>query len=249
MTNRVYDFTLAAALGASQRFSVSGSFVKVLSAPGGRVNVKLDSGQDMSFLEGQGFRMLEGDEFGGLTLSNLQAVANVGTLFIGDSTFVDDRVTGVVQVIDTERRKVLDGNAYHTAASQAGGGAGSATIQLWNPAGSGKLVYVNSAVIGLSANDQYGFATTTTAGPTLVDQVRSLDVSGADGVSQCRSSNDATVYAISRTLRLGYGLANVDTPIAFPRPVLLRPGTGLRFLAVAAATALRGGFDLEEWPE
>jgi hypothetical protein len=249
MTNRVYDFTLAAVLGASQRFDVSGAYVKVLSAPGGNIGVKLDGGQEIALLEGQGFRLAPGSSFRDVTIRNLQAASNVGTIFIGDSGFEDSRIAGVVQVIDTERRKVIDNNAFRASMSQAGGGAGSTCIQIFNPAASGKLLYVNGITIGQSANDTYGIHTTTTAAPTLVDQSRSLDVSGVDGVSQARSGNDATVYAITRTLMLGYATGLVDREILFPRPVLLRPGTGLRYLASTAATALRGGFDLEEWPE
>lgn len=136
MTNRRYDFTLAAAVGASQRIDVGGSYVKVLAAGGGSVGVKLDGGQEIELQAGQGFRMLpraDGSipQFRDVTVRNLQAVANVGSIFIGSAGFEDSRITGTVSVADQSSDKSLAGNQFWGSLGQAAsaGQCAIATLQ------------------------------------------------------------------------------------------------------------------------
>lgn len=110
MASRVYDFNLAS--GSSQRFDVLGTQFRVISATG-PVLVKADTGEEWTLSAGQGFDVLAsvrmpGTEgglrpvrpFGALTLRNLIGAANVGTIFIGDSGFLDSSVTGNVTIVD-----------------------------------------------------------------------------------------------------------------------------------------------------
>lgn len=71
MTNRVYDFTLAAVIGASQRMDVSGGYFKVLTAPGGSIGVKLDGGPEIQLMAGQGLRLPDGQSFRDVIVKNL----------------------------------------------------------------------------------------------------------------------------------------------------------------------------------
>lgn len=100
MSSNVYDFTLAAAVGATQRIDVMGSKALLRVASGGEVEIRTDTGKIYRCNEGQGLDMgLETFNF--LTLRNLQAVANSGLLSIGDSGWIDNRITGSVAIIDS----------------------------------------------------------------------------------------------------------------------------------------------------
>lgn len=112
MSNRQYDFTLSAVLGSSQRIDATGSKLKVLTSPAGPVGIKIDGGPEIQLMEGQGFNMPPGKTFRDVLVRNLQAVANTGTIFIGEEGFEDSRVTGNVKVIDQAVDKTAGGNQF-----------------------------------------------------------------------------------------------------------------------------------------
>jgi hypothetical protein len=142
MTNRVYDFTLAAVLGATQRFDVSGAKVYVTSAPGGNIGVKMDSGPEIALLEGQGFSLPPGNTFRDVTIRNLQAVANAGSIFIGEAGFEDRRISGNVRVIDQSADKTTSGNQFLQSVSQVATGAQGSFVYMMGNGGGGKRVVV-----------------------------------------------------------------------------------------------------------
>jgi hypothetical protein len=94
----IYDVTLAA--GAAANIGVMGTFAKVLTAPAGAVQLKLDGGEGYSLLPGQGVRSLAGKLFRDVMVKNLAASAQTVTVFVGDASFEDTRITGNVTVID-----------------------------------------------------------------------------------------------------------------------------------------------------
>lgn len=104
--SRSYDFSLAAALGAARVIQATGTRCKLIAASG-PVQVRTDGGAVYDLLPGQGFNMPQGEAFREIFLSNGQATVNDGTLFVGDETFIDDRITGDVNVIDNSAAKTL----------------------------------------------------------------------------------------------------------------------------------------------
>jgi len=248
MASNTYDFSIPA-LG-TQRVDVQGTqaLIRTLSAAVD-VELKTDTGKTYRCTEGQGFECLgAGEVFSWVLVRNLSASAITGTISIGDAGYIDKRITGTVQVIDGERVKVTQGYCFRGVVSQAGGGAGGALMQLFNPAGSLKNVYVQALRFGASAADTWNLFSSTTQGPTLVGAGSNVDRTQPGSAGATRSGNDATAYLAQVTHALGYAAASTDVVLVMPRPILLRPGYGLILQMNTLATALRGTFEWEEWP-
>lgn len=246
MSSQIYDFTLAAAVGATQRLDVVGVAALIRSATGGAVEITTDTGRKYRCDAGQGFT-LKGGEFKFVTLRNLQAVANVGLIYLGDDEYEDRTITGTVNTVDGERLKVIQGVCFRGIASVAGGGAGGPIAQVWNTSTT-KNVYVGAVRIGASAADSWSLYSSTTQAPTLIGTGANLDRTAAASLATMRSGNDGTAYGGVQNLAIGYIGASSDLLTLLPKPVLLRPGAGLIVQATSLATNLRATFEWEEWP-
>lgn len=112
MPSRIYDFNLAGAVGATQLLSVTGQKVKLLKATG-PVRVSTDRGDIYEIAEGQGFTAQRAEGFQNIYVTNMTGSINVGTIFIGDSTFDDSRISGSVRIVDeiTDQIQVVRGNS------------------------------------------------------------------------------------------------------------------------------------------
>src|SRR6185295_8832598 len=121
----IYDVTLAP--GASERIPMVGVRAKVLSAPRGQVNVRVDGGDSYNLMEGQGVKKIDGRPFSVLTVRNISALAQTILVFVGDDSFEDTRVTGTVRVIDQGAEKALAGLQFFgsNTVSPAGGQGGA----------------------------------------------------------------------------------------------------------------------------
>lgn len=93
-----YDVTLNP--GATQPIMAAGGYCKVISAPTGAVQLKLDTGETWTVNEGQGFRMPDGQEFARILVTNKASLAQTILVLIGDASFEDSRITGDVRIID-----------------------------------------------------------------------------------------------------------------------------------------------------
>lgn len=109
----LYDVTLAN--GAAGNIAASGSFVKVSSAPAGAVTLKLDGGEALTLLEGQGLRLPNGKQFRDVQVINKSGSSQTATLFIGDAHFEDTRITGSVRIIDSVGTAVRTDAGSNTA--------------------------------------------------------------------------------------------------------------------------------------
>lgn len=226
MTNRVYDFNLAASLNATQRFDVAGAFVKVLSAPGGRVGVRVDGGAEIALYEGQGWRAEPGKEFRDVQVRNMQAVANAGELFIGDSRFEDSRVTGVVAVVDGGRARTLAGQAGIANAVAAATPGLYSFGQLWNPPGSAKRVVVKRMTLGLFVAGEIYVRTHNAALANMQGTpVSKLDQGLLAGI-EIRDGTNA-VAALGQALLRLFGPASSSVAVDLSEPLVLNPGFGV----------------------
>lgn len=237
-------FTIAA--GETKRFERAGRYLEIIAsasaltiglydAAGARVEGAIGALSGL-YMEG-GYSAIE--------ISS--ALAQTVTLLVTDGRGGSRRQPGVVQVVDTEREKVTSAVAFRAAGLQAGGGLGSPRVQVWNPVGSGKLLYVNGVQVGVSAADGYAVQTSDVAAPTLYGPAVSCDTAGANGLAECRIDNTATVYTALRLLSTGFLAASAETYIQFARPILIRPGRGLHVTPGGTAPTIRCAFDLEEY--
>lgn len=148
MASRNYDFTLSAAVGATQRIDVMGCRVKVISATA-QVEVRTENGDVYQLLAGQGFSLpknARGEQinFREVVIKNLTAAANTGVVFIGDEYFEDSRITGDVTVIDNGASKTINGGQFLGVAQQNGSAGVFSVIALQS---STKRVAVKRAII------------------------------------------------------------------------------------------------------
>ncbi len=241
MTNRaasIYDFTLAA--NGSFVLPVEGSYYRILSSTGA-VQVRRDGGSGLSPLQaGQGER---DQEFKRLTITDRTGVANVGLIIVGDSTFVDDRITGEVSIIDGEKARSL-ASALYASCPGINGVVGNYSIaQLWNPPGSGKHVIVTQGLFSASSAGGILLSFGTVARTTNVTAtaLRNKLASGAVGLGQVRIETNVT--APSGNLWSAYCQGNTNVPW-FPKgPIVLPPGVGLEFSSNVVNSSITTSFE------
>ena len=226
MTNRVYDFTLAAAASSVQRFDVAGGFVKVLTAPGGVVGIKIDNGQEIACLAGQGFRLPDGQSFRDVIVRNISGVAQVGSIFIGDQRFEDSRVTGTVDVVDgAKARSILNTagvghiNVPAVAANQSAG-------QLWNESTTQRLIVkqmlIGSTIAGLVGIYSHNATLASFSGTPPSKRIQDVGV----GAGQLYLQN-TTPAAPGTAMFYVRVIANHTLTVRLEEPYVIRPSLGL----------------------
>ena len=249
MSSNVYDFSLPAAVGASQLMPVVGSQCLITNLSTYQVQVTTETGEKYKLFEGQGFdfQAITGRTFSWLLITNLQAVAVSGSIFIGDSGWIDRRMFGTVAVVDGERQKVVSGVSFTAVGSLAGSTSGP-NFQIWNAAGTGKTLFVQSVIIGASAADSWNISTITNILNAAASGVpNNKNPSGAASLAVLRQDNLAQGLVNQKTHAVGYVAASTDRLIEFKRPVMVPQGAGLSVLLNTAATTLRVAVEFEEW--
>jgi len=173
------------------------------------------------------------------------ATAQTVEILISDGKGGTRRQPGTVQVIDGERNKVLQGVCFRGVGQQSTTNA--AGVQVWNPAGSGRNIFVQAVRVGATTADAWSLATTDfqLAGGGIVPA--NLDRAGANSIASVRTG-DASGITNSRGYGAGYMAANTDVVLVFPRPILIRPGFGIVIAGNAASNTVRATFEWEEWP-
>lgn len=172
----------------------------------------------------------------------------VGVVRVGMGRITSSRVAGVVSVVDGNREKVAGGVCFSVVDEVPGAGGGP-RAQIWNPAGSGRLVYVTAMLIGSNAADSWNIRASTNALASAGNFVpTNHDSAGAAALALARIDGTGAALTAPRAIRQGYISANADRLIEFPRPVLLRPGNGASVGLINAANILRSSIEFEEWP-
>jgi hypothetical protein len=148
---RDYDFTLLP--NASVELAVTGDYIKFIGG-NGSIIVKLDTGGSVPLQNGQGLK--------NRTYSKLRIIdagqGSSGKLFLGfGSEFIDDRISGVVEVVDGERVRSSAGLAFGSFAFVPSDGITPfGGVQLWNQATNRNVVlqsvsYQTTGVSGVFA--------------------------------------------------------------------------------------------------
>lgn len=245
MTNRVYDVTLAAAVGASQRIDAGGALIKVLTCSFGAIGVKLDSGPEIILRPGQGVRMLPGEAFRDVIVRNTEAVAKSATVFIGDSRFEDSTVSGVVEVMDGGRSRTLANQAFLGYVGAPAGGGAVPCAQLLNPAASGKRLLVKAMRMSTTAAGTLSItrhAAALAQGPYDPANKR---LGGA--TSSARMYRDLALAAAPGTTIEAMSIgANAVVPIVLQEPIVIEEAQGLVVSNSVAASTLTACFEFVE---
>lgn len=133
---KIYDFTIPA--GGSSELLVEGSYYRILESTGA-LEVRRDGGSALGpIYPGQGERA----QYKRLTLVDKSGAGNSGLMVVGDDTFIDDRISGLVEVIDGGKVRTKTELSF-VAGFYANASAGQyGAMQLLNPAGSGRDLVV-----------------------------------------------------------------------------------------------------------
>lgn len=139
----------------SKKVSVAGGQFYLLGAFS-RVEVKVLGGGDSRVFElspGMGFRSEDGARFNGVEIKNLSTVAQTVEFEISDREVFDNRAVGVVEVVNSSKRRTEQRVAFMSGTSQDGVAAKYSYSMLCNPAGSGKALVVNRVFVGSEAGN------------------------------------------------------------------------------------------------
>ncbi len=228
-----FDFQLAP--GASQTIDVKGRFFKYKSGTG-LIRVRTSMGGFVDVLPGQG---IENVNFTSLTIADKSNAGNSGSILAGDFDFRDDRITGTVDVVDGGKARSNTGAACIAYVNMSAVATKYPHVQLLNPTGSSKTIYVEQISIycAETMNGGAGLLRCDAALPDLAGfgSRKRVGMTGTS-LAQLRRESAATqqgqgiapyVGAIDKTLRL----------FKFSEPMQLDAGVGL---SVAGGTAGEG---------
>lgn len=253
-----YDFT-AAISGAEFRISAAGTYLRYYSGAAAgldsRIIVKCDSRSLAVVLKpGQAVRLDAADgKAVDWRLSNYAKQAAIsGFVVIGDGQLDDSTITGDVNVIDNAFSRTIGNGAFVGAANNnAPVAAQNPNVELWNPAGSGKLVVVESLCFSSSTAQTIvvGDSSTALASAMAAGSVMSkysAGVVGASvGVGEMRYTNQAGAPIVNSPMQFQV-LANIPQVINFREPFVLPEGRGLLLYGVTVNSYLICNF---EWFE
>jgi hypothetical protein len=222
---KIYTFTIPA--NGSFPLLAQGDFFKVQSATGAFELIGDSFGTLGGLLPGQG---MEDTPFSRLTFRDTSGGLNTLSVLIAGSKFIDDRVTGTVEVIDSAVSKTLSGQGFAWTNFTAAVAAQYAYAQLWNPVGSGKRVRVDAAVVSASIGTQnYGYVTNVQAA-LAASQANGHNklAGGANSVSMGRYDSSATDFGAGQKYQWFIDVMAASASYVDLRyPVILLPGYGL----------------------
>jgi len=133
--------------------------------------------------------------------------------------------------------------AYYQA--NAGGGVGTPCIQVWNPAGSGKTIFIDEVII--TASDigiaQWGFTSTQFASaPNQWISMKNGLTLGSGQVDTFDGTPAATSY-----VGAAYLAANGNFIVPLPFPMMISPGKGVVVRWSSTTTAFQVAFSGREF--
>lgn len=238
----IYDFTLTA--NGTFVLPVEGTYYRIRSATGS-VQVKRDDGSMLQLEVGQG----ECNQlFKRLTIVDMSGAANSGTIIVADNNFVDERISGEVATINGGTVRTLANIAFY-GGSQINGSPGLIShVQLWNPAGSGKLLCVESMTVGGGSAGHLTFVRHTVAASTLVRSPASKNTGSAASVSQIRTEQNAAILQTEVYFN-NLGLSYANLLYQFANPIVVPPGHGIAAVNGSANNAIAAAFDFYERDE
>jgi hypothetical protein len=154
-------------------------------------------------------------------------------------------IVGTVSVVNGALQRTLDNQAFMCYIQAPAAAAQYPECQLWNPAGSGKKVYVESMTISTPTAQavQIGYynAQLAVAGPGVLNK----SLGGGVGGALARYTTDAAVLLTAGGPVFNLA-ANAVQVINFTEPVYIPPGRGFNVSGLTVLTVLNCNF---EWFE
>jgi hypothetical protein len=236
----------------------AGRYIKYVAGSNGGGDASLivtpgaQGGNRITLKPGQAYRVADNkgtpDSW---TLQNSAGSATIlGTVVVGDGRIDDTTIAGTVNVVDAGLTRTQINAAFLCQGFRAADPSNRCHVQLWNPAGSGKLLVVES-INAVSTSGQWltnvGFANSILPSPTDITAASngSKLAGGALGVAKtynCMSVGGQVGVALAALA----GQAAIPSMQSFKEPIVVPPGWGLIQSCVQINTALQAGF---EWFE
>lgn len=242
MSAKIYDFNLAA--NASLPLHVVGSFYKIISCTGA-VSIIRDGGTSLGPINaGQGERDLD---FSSLRIVERTGSTNIGTILIADSTFVDDRMFGDVNVLDGGKSRSNAGLASMVTLGMNPTAGQYNNLQLWNPAGSGKRIVLEGVAANSSSPGLLYFGLSgvqlLTAGVVLSNYNKNFDFTSSIATSRF----EVSVSAMNVTyFHAPFISANSSLQRKYTSPIIINPGRGYTICQRYVNADLTGEFEYYE---
>lgn len=229
---QIYDITIG--VNSTRRLDAPGTYFYYYSGSAGGADSTItlqgiSSGLRIVLKPGQSLRLPDGAnvETSWLVGNYANTASIIGTVIVGNGQIQDNRISGSVEVID--------GGKNRTAANQTFFGYANAGLlagnfshqQLWNPAASGKNLFVKALTISTSVAQAPQLAWSNSAMTTLVTTGGSpKKIGGTAGSAEQRSQTNAAQLGTSLQ-HVIYLAANTPLQIQFQEPIQIPPGFGL----------------------
>lgn len=173
--------------------------------------------------------------------------ACAGIVRLGVGRVQSARLVGTVRVIDGERDKVLAGVCFRGSQGLTGGPNGP-LIQVYNPPGSGKNLFLQTIRIGSSGADAYGVTRSTSPLPTSAAGITNMRKAGPSSVAALYTDKTGAAVSGAEQVAGGFVAASSEVPVEFERQLMIAPGEGVIAYIQNPANTIRVNFEWEEWP-
>lgn len=224
--SQIYTLNLAA--NQTQVLLVDGGYYKILSQYG-PVAINREGGSVLNpMLAGQGERL----DFKRLSVTDVSGASNTVSILVADESFVDDRISGEVSVVDGGKARSISGNALISMAGCGAVAGQYAHVQFRNQSGVSRFFLENysftstSSVVVNVAFWSAPLANTYAAMPNPRSKL-------APGALNVRIVNkfDNAASAIPNSGYFGlYSCGgNITTKVELREPIVIPPYNGLCF--------------------
>lgn len=228
---QLYDITIAA--GKVQQITASGRYFHYYAGSAGgadnTITLKADKMSTSIVLKpGQSITLApDAGEAVTWTIGNKANAATIlGSVVIGDGLLRDATITGSVEVIDGGKSRTMAGASFWSNVTAAAGAGQFAEVQVWNPVGSGKRLFVEQIGISLSVGGAAGFGVASAQLATLYGGSPQKKNGSGAGAYQNRTDVPAALAAPSSNVGSILVPANDTRIYRFAEPLQIEPGNG-----------------------
>ena len=238
--------------GATTTVESRGGFLYFESASAGGADTSIKivipgaNGGELILQVGQGFKQ-KFDRF--FVTNAVGAGTIVGFLVIADDEFIDHRVVGTVNVIDGGKSRTAANSAFAGYLYQPLVAGNIAQVQLWNPVGNNKNLFVEQIIVFVTSPAANGIGvrkTNAALGASLGNAI-SKKLGGAASSAELHAASTVTAAATAADTLIA--LSKSVAFFKFTEPLMIVPGMGLMLLNASAGEEIGATFEFFEEPQ